>query len=192
MLAHPTIDQLSALGLCGLAKGIQGTRTQTPKRASSITPNGWACCSNTNWTLRRRKQFETGARAANLRHPASVEDINYHESRGLDRALFLKLTACDWIAERCNLLVTGASGLGKSWLACALGHKACRDNISVLYTCMARLFADLAIAHGDARYARLLRSIARVKLLIPDAAVLKVAIGALFKGRPGFSRVLAG
>jgi DNA replication protein DnaC len=62
----------------------------------------------------------------------------------------------------------GASGLGKSWLACALGHKACRDNISVLYTRMARLFADLAIAHGDARYARLLRSIARVKLLIPD------------------------
>jgi len=73
--------------------------------------------------------------------------------RGLDRALFLKLAACDWIAERCNLLVTGASGLGKSWLACALGHKACRKNMSVLYTRMPRLFADLAIAHGDARYA---------------------------------------
>src|SRR5271170_2501061 len=80
----------------------------------------------------------------------------------------LKLSACDWIAERRNLLVTGASGLGKSWLACALGHKACRENMSVLYTRMPRLFADLAIAHGDARYARLLRSLARVKLLILD------------------------
>jgi DNA replication protein DnaC len=66
------------------------------------------------------------------------------------------------------LLITGASGLGKSWLACALGHKACRENMSVLYTRMPRLFADLAIAHGDARYARLLRSLARVKLLILD------------------------
>ncbi len=93
---------------------------------------------------------------------------NYQSPRGLDRALFLKLAACDWIAERRNLLVTGASGLGKSWLACALGHKACRENLSVLYTRMPRLFADLAIAHGDARYARLLRSLARVKLLILD------------------------
>ena len=82
--------------------------------------------------------------------------------------LFLKLAACDWIAERRNLLVTGASGLGKSWLACALGHKACRENVSVLYTRMPRLFADLASAHGEARYARLLRSFARAKLLILD------------------------
>jgi len=93
---------------------------------------------------------------------------HYQSPRGLDRALFLKLAACDWIAERRNLLLTGASGLGKSWLACALGHKACRENFSVLYTRMPRLFADLAIAHGDARYARLLRSLARVKLLILD------------------------
>lgn len=119
-------------------------------------------------TLRRQKQFETRAKVAKLRHPASVEDVNYQSHRGLDRALFLKLAACDWIAERCNLLLTGASGLGKSWLACALGHKACRENLSVLYTRMPRLFADLAIAHGDARYARLLRSLARVKLLILD------------------------
>src|SRR5271163_3525861 len=119
-------------------------------------------------TLRRQKQFETRARVAKLRHSASVEDVNYQTPRGLDRALFLKLSAFDWIAERRNLLVTGASGLGKSWLACALGHKACRENISVLYTRMPRLFADLAVAHGDARYARLLRSLARVKLLILD------------------------
>ena len=119
-------------------------------------------------TLRRQKQFETRARVAKLRHSASVEDVNHQTPRGLDRALFLKLAACDWIAERRNLLITGASGLGKSWLACALGHKPCRENMSVLYTRMPRLFADLAIAHGDARYARLLRSLARVKLLILD------------------------
>ena len=118
--------------------------------------------------MRRQKQFETRARVARLRHPASVEDVDYLIPRGLDRALFLKLAACDWIAERRNLLITGAAGLGKSWLACALGHKACRENMSVLYSRVPRLFADLAIAHGDARYARLLRTLARVKLLILD------------------------
>ena len=119
-------------------------------------------------TLRRQKQFETLARVARLRHLASVEDVDYHTPRGLDRALFLKLAACDWIAERRNLIIIGASGLGNSWLACALGYKACRENLSVLYTRVPRLFADLAVARGDVRYARLLRSLARVKLLILD------------------------
>ena len=119
-------------------------------------------------TLRRQKRFETRARVARLRHSASVEDVDYHSPRGLDRALFLKLAACEWINERRNLLITGASGLGKSWLACALGQKACRQDISVLYYRVPRLFTDLAIAHGDGRYARLLRTISRAKLLILD------------------------
>ena len=140
MLAHPTLDQLNALGLYGLAKGFKDLEHKPEARA----------------------------RAAKLRHGASVEDIDYQNPRGLDRALFLKLAACDWIAERRNLLITGAAGLGKSWLACALGHKACRENISVLYTRVPRLFADLAVVHGSPGYARLLRTFARVKLLILD------------------------
>ena len=119
-------------------------------------------------SLRRQKRFETRARAARLRHSACVEDVDYHSARGLDRALFLKLAACDWINERRNLLITGASGLGKSWLACALGQKACRQDISVLYYRVPELFTDLAIAHGDGRYARLLHTISRAKLLILD------------------------
>jgi DNA replication protein DnaC len=167
MLAHPTLDQLHTLGLHGLAKGFR--ELEHKPEARSLDHAEWlGLLLEYELTLRRQKQFETRARAAKLRHSASVEDVNYQKPRGLDRALFLKLSACDWIAERRNLLVTGASGLGKSWLACALGHKACRENISVLYTRVPRLLADLAIAHGDARYARLLRSLARVKLLILD------------------------
>ena len=167
MLAHPTLDHLNALGLYGLAKGFK--ELEHKAEARDLDHAEWlGLLLEYELTLRRQKQFETRARVARLRHPASVEDVDYQIPRGLDRALFLKLAACDWIAERRNLLVTGASGLGKSWLACALGHKACRENISVLYTRMPRLFADLAIAHGDARYARLLRSLARVKLLILD------------------------
>jgi DNA replication protein DnaC len=167
MLAHPTIDQLNALGLYGVAKGFK--EFQHKPEARGLDHAEWlGLLLEYELTLRRQKQFEARARIAKLRHSASVEDVNYQTPRGLDRALFLKLAACDWISERRNLLITGASGLGKSWLACALGHKACRENISVLYARMPRLFADLAVAHGDARYARLLKSIARVKLLILD------------------------
>ena len=167
MLAHPTLDQLHALGLYGLARGFK--ELEHKPEARGLDHAEWlGLLLEYELTLRRQKQFETRARVAKLRHSASVEDVNYQTPRGLDRALFLKLSACDWIADRRNLLITGASGLGKSWLACALGQKACRENMSVLYTRIPRLFAELGVAHGDARYARLLKSIARVKLLILD------------------------
>jgi len=167
MLAHPTLDQLNALGLYGLAKGFK--ELEHKPEARSLDHAEWlGLLLEYETTLRRQKQFETRARAARLRHPASLEDVDYRIPRGLDRALFLKLAACDWIAERRNLIITGASGLGKSWLACALGHNACRDNLSVLYARVPRLFADLTAARGEARYARLLRAFARVKLLILD------------------------
>jgi DNA replication protein DnaC len=167
MLAHPTLEHLHTLGLHGLAKGFRELE-QTPEARGLDHAEWLGLLLEYELTLRRQKQFETRARSARLRHAASVEDVNYQSPRGLDRALFLKLGACDWIAERRNLLITGASGLGKSWLACALGQKACRENISVLYMRMPRLLADLAVAHGDARYGRLLRSFARAKLLILD------------------------
>jgi DNA replication protein DnaC len=167
MLAHPTLDQLNALGLYGLAKGFKDLEHKPEARGRDHAE--WlGLLLEYETTLRRQKQFEARARAAKLRHGASVEDIDYQNPRGLDRALFLKLAACDWIAERRNLLITGAAGLGKSWLACALGHKACRENISVLYVRVPRLFADLAVVHGSPGYARLLRTFARVKLLILD------------------------
>jgi hypothetical protein len=167
MLAHPTLDQLNALGLHGLAKGFKDLEHKPEARG--LDHAEWlGLLLEYEATLRRQKQFEARARAAKLRHGASVEDVDYQNPRGLDRALFLKLAACGWIEERRNILITGAAGLGKSWLACALGHKACRENISVLYARVPRLFADLAVVHGSPGYARLLRSLARVKLLILD------------------------
>ena len=108
MLAHPTLENLHALGLHGLAKGFK--ELEHKAEARGLDHAEWlGLLLEYELTLRRQKQFETRARAARLRHAASVEDVNYQSPRGLDRALFLKLSACDWIAERRNLLITGAS-----------------------------------------------------------------------------------
>ena len=167
MLAHPTVELLHALGLHGMAKAFK--ELDQNAEAHALSHAEWlGLLLEHEATLRRQKRFEARARAARLRHPASIEDVNYRAARGLDRALFLKLAGCEWIAERRNLMITGACGLGKSWLACALGQKACREDLSVVYYRMPRLFETLALARGDGRYGKLLRSLARVKLLILD------------------------
>jgi DNA replication protein DnaC len=167
MLTHPTLDLLHDLGLHGMAKGFKSL--EQASEARTLEHAEWlGLLLEHEVTLRRQKRFEARAKTARLRHNASVEDVDYRAARGLDRALFLKLAACDFIRERRNLLMTGPCGVGKSWLACALGHKACREDFSVLYHRMPRLFAALALARGDGRYAKLLRALARVDLLILD------------------------
>jgi DNA replication protein DnaC len=119
-------------------------------------------------THRRDKRLVARLRYARLRQNATIEDVDYRAPRGLDRALFAKLAKGDWIDAHDNLILCGPTGMGKSWLASALGHQACRDNRSVLYQRIPKLFADLALARGDGRYARLLRALAGVQLLILD------------------------
>jgi len=117
---------------------------------------------------RQDKRLAARLRVAKLRQQACVEDIDYRNPRGLDRALFQKLAAGEWIDAHDNLALIGPTGVGKSWLASALGHKACRDNRSVLYQRVPRLFGALALARGDGRHPRLLRNFARADLLILD------------------------
>lgn len=167
MLTHPTLDMLSELGLHGMAKGFQDLDAQPEARA--LEHGEWlAILLEREATLRRQKRFETRARAARLRHDAQIEDTDFRAARGLDRGLFLKLAGCDWIRQRHGLLLTGPAGVGKSWLACALGHKACREDFSVAYHRAPRLFAALGLARGDGRYARVLKALARTDLLILD------------------------
>jgi DNA replication protein DnaC len=167
MLSHPTLDILHALGLHGMAKGFKTIDANAEARA--LDHAEWlGLILDHEVTLRRNKRFEARARAARLRHPASVEDVDFRSPRGLDRAFFLKLAAGDWIKDRKSLIITGPCGVGKSWLSCALGHRACRDDLSVLYWRAPRLFAALALARGDGRYAKLLRQIAKTNLLILD------------------------
>jgi len=167
LLTHPTLDLLSDLGLHGMAKGFCDL-ADNPEGAALGHAEWLGILLERESTLRQQKRFESRAKAAKLRHLAAVEDVDYRTPRGLDRAMFMKLTSCDWIRERRHCLLTGPSGVGKSWLACALGYKACRENLSVFYQRVPRLFAALALARGDGRYARLLKQLARVDLLILD------------------------
>lgn len=167
MLNHPTLDRLRELGLDGMAKGFQDMMANPESRALDH-PEWLGLLVEQEATLRQQRRFEARARNAKLRHAATVEDVDFRTARGLDRAMFLRLASCDWIREHRHCLISGPCGAGKSWLACALGDKACRENLSVLYQRSSRLFAGLALARGDGRYARLMRQLARVDLLILD------------------------
>src|SRR5713226_9656366 len=167
MLPHPTHDRLIALGLVGMAKAFEEQRQQ-PAVASLMFEERIGLLVDREAVERQSKRLVTRLKFASLRQNATVEDLNTKAARGLDKALFAKLATGDWIGRRHDLLITGKTGTGKSWLACALGHKACRDDRSVLYYRVPRLLDALALARGDGRYARLLKSIARVELLILD------------------------
>ncbi|PYE30674.1 IstB-like ATP binding protein [Rhizobium sp. PP-WC-1G-195] len=121
MLTNPTVDTLYQLGLSGMATAFQDLEKQPEAR--SLQHGEWlAILLECEQTTRRQKRFEARARAARLRHDAQVENVDFRAARGLDRNLFLKLSACDWISQRHSLLLIGPAGVGKSWLACALGH----------------------------------------------------------------------
>lgn len=167
MLNHPTLDQLHVLGLHGMAKAFSELDTRSD--GESLGHREWLALlldRETSW--RQDKRLVARLRYAKLRQQACVEDIDYRNPRGLDRTLFQKLAGGEWIDAHDNLALIGPTGVGKSWLACALGHKACRDNKSVLYQRVPRLFGDLALSRGDGRYPRLLRSLGRTDLLILD------------------------
>ncbi len=167
MLTHPMLDQLTRLGLSGMAQAF--TELETSGERTTLTHADWlGLLVDREATHRRDKRLAARLRLARLRHHAVVEDVDYRAPRGLDRALFHQLAGGEWIDAHDNLILCGPTGVGKSWLACALGHKACRDNRSVLYHRVPKLFADLALARGDGRYARLMRSLNGAQLLILD------------------------
>ncbi|MCO6392432.1 ATP-binding protein [Aliihoeflea aestuarii] len=167
MLAHPTLDRLNDMGLTGMARAFNELAANA--EAERLSHAEWlALLLDREWSWRHDRKLAARLRFAKLRHQAVPEDVDYRADRGLDRTLFVKLIAGDWIDAHDNLAICGPSGVGKSWLACAIGHKACRDDRSVLYQRVPRLFANLALARGDGRYARLQRTLARVHLLILD------------------------
>jgi DNA replication protein DnaC len=167
VLTHPTLTQLHQLGLNGMARAF--TALAGNPESDALTHAEWlALLLEHEFTDRHDRRLAARLRFARLRHQATIEDVDYRTPRGLDRALFQALAGGHWIEQAQNLIIEGPTGVGKTWLACALAHKACRDNHSVLYQRLPRLLAELALGRGDGRHPRLMRALGGTKLLILD------------------------
>ena len=119
-------------------------------------------------TERETRRLATRLRKAKLRHSATIEDLDFRHPRGLDKGQILSLASCQWISRHDNVLITGSTGVGKTYLACALAHTACREGFRALYLRLPKLFHELAVAKGDGRYGKLLAAYERLDLLVLD------------------------
>lgn len=167
MLTHPTLEKLQALRLVGMAKALQ-EQMQMPQIGELAFEERLGLLVDRETTYRENRRLLTRLRKAKLRYNASFEDIDLRSPRGLDRSLILQLGKCQWIKEHLNCLIIGPTGTGKTYLACALGQKACREGYTTVYARLPRLFPELALAKGDGRYGRLLSALAKTDLLILD------------------------
>lgn len=168
MLTHPTLDQMTALGLNGMATAWQSLAEQDPGQA--LERNEWlGLMLDREATCRADKRFANRLRNAKMRFPdACVENVDFKAPRGLDRRQILSLAQGDWLKAREQIIFTGQTGTGKTWLACAFAHQAARLDHSVSYVRMPRLFEDMAMARLDGRFPRLVDKLARVQLLVLD------------------------
>ena len=167
MLKHPTLDKLHALKLTGMAAALED-QSATPDITDLSFEERLGLLVDREMTERDNRRMSSRLRRAKLRHAAILEDIDYRNSRGLDKGLVQSLASCQWVKEHLNVLITGPTGVGKTWLACALAHKACREGYTAQYVRLTRLLRDLTIAKGDGQYSKLLTSLAKVDVLILD------------------------
>ena len=168
MLNEHTLAQLRALRLDGMVQAIADQATSAAASGLAFDERlGMLVQREVDW--RDSKRLERLLKAAKLKvSSACIEDIDWRSSRGLDRTLITALAGGDWLRTGHNILITGATGVGKTWLACALAHQAARSGFSVLYMRAPRLLEELRIAHGDGSFGRRLAQLARIDLLALD------------------------
>ncbi|MDQ3665207.1 MAG: IS21-like element helper ATPase IstB [Acidobacteriota bacterium] len=172
MLLNQTVEQLRRLRLSGMAAAFAQQLEQPELQALSFEER-FSLLLDREITRREDRRLSRLLQLARLRQQACVEDIDYKHRRGLERSLMASLISGDWIRARHNLHLTGPTGTGKSWLACALGHQACRQGLSVRYERVPRLLDTLRIARGDGSYHKRLLALAKADLLILDDFGLK-------------------
>jgi DNA replication protein DnaC len=167
VLNHPTLAKLEALRLYGMVRALND-QLQLPDCAHLSFEERLGLLVDRESTDRENQRLALRLKRARLRQSAAPEDVDFRHPRGLDRAQFLSLCGCGWLQNRDNLLITGPTGVGKTYLACALAQKACREGHSAHYARTSQLLGELACARADGTYPRQLATLARLDLLVLD------------------------
>jgi len=166
-LIQQTIEKLSRMRLHTIADALREQLRQ-PSFLELSFEERIAMLVDREWIERENRKLQRRLKAARLKQQASVEDIDFRYPRGLDKSVMLTLSNCNWIRNHQNVIITGQTGIGKSYLAEALAQKACREGFTALYYRSSRLFGTLAIARGDGSYGKLLGKLAKTDLLVID------------------------
>jgi len=167
MLTEPTMEKLYAMKLNGLAEAWQ-EQQQHPQSGDLSFDDRLALRVERQWLWKENRALVTRLQYARLKEPACLEDIDYRHPRGFKRAAIDQLASCDWIRRHRHCLITGPTGAGKTYLACALAHKACREGFRALYYYLPKLFRELTLAQADGSLTRFLKKLAKVDLLLVD------------------------
>lgn len=167
MLLSATLDKLRELKFRGMLKSLEEQLSSNNAKKMSFEER-LGLLVDEELLDRENRRLTSRLRQATLKQKACFEDIDFKHQRNLDKSTMMNLKKCKWIKEGHNILLTGLTGVGKSYLACALGHKACLEGYRTLYVRTSRLLADLSVARGDGRYEKLMKMISKADLLILD------------------------
>lgn len=167
MLMQQTMEYLYAMKLNGMAEGLKEQMSQ-PLTAELSFEERFALLVDRQWTYKEDRKMKRLLENAKLKINACIEDIDFKTPRGLDRSVILRLADCGWIKNGQNVIITGPTGGGKTYLACALANKACRTGLPSFYVRLPRLFQELGIAKADGSYAKVMKRLLRTKLLVLD------------------------
>lgn len=167
MFMQPTMEKLYAMKLTGMADAWN-QQMSDPGTSQLSFEERFSLLVDQQWTWKQNKALARRLRDAKLRSEACLEDFDWREPRGLDRAQVRSLATSDWVRQHRNLLISGPTGVGKSFLASAFAQKACRDGFTALQRRIPQLFRDLAVAHADGSFGRLLHRLAHIDVLVID------------------------
>jgi len=167
MLQEQTVSKLQGMKLFGMIEGLEEQRCQA-RSADLGFEDRLALLVERQWLWKENRSLATRLQQARLKMQACVEDIDYRHPRGLQRSVIENLANSQWVCYHQHCIITGPTGMGKSYLACALGNRACRDGYRVRYWSTTKLLRDLSTATADGSLARLLQQLARTDLLILD------------------------
>jgi DNA replication protein DnaC len=167
MLIQPTIDYLLRMKLFGMARAFEEQLNQPATQALSFEER-FGLLVDREWTSRENRHLARRLKAAKLREPACLEEVDYRHKRGLHQTVLQSLASGQWLTHHQNVIIIGPTGSGKTYLACALAHQACRLGFSTRYTRIPKLLHELQMAKADGSYSRVLARLAKLPLLILD------------------------